>query len=834
MNYKELAKECIAETVQGVIKTFDYNCYENARGRWTSALQNKAAERSKRTAGIYASAWLEQKKDIINAFGGNLTVDLFDGLEGKGTETANYRFSSKNRGDREAMDPRLFEFLNVVSRVFWNGAAIPQRSFNIDRGVGDTTTFSIMPYFFMKRDGSQDADLRTYPYDHPRFFPQHVAERVYATVDKGMPNFSLREWGGTTGREVLNCVAGVGEWSLIRDNPGIVTGEVYDRAMGINGSLSDSDFAKQHVGVRFNTMLHRLILNTPIDLLAQNKTESGMKFSKFIKMIFAGEELLMTGKNGRTYWEEFDILWSQVIQLYKDPKSAEEVEDNPDVRLSVHPMDYLFMSETRGWGSCHQLHKEHGLGSFAYMIDPVTIIATAPRKIKDDDDGMHEACGVKWRDKTWRQIIHIDLANGSAVFGRQYPGGNASKAKLARAGIGNILASYKGVEPNWTVDLGYGNLKSKKGFAYSESEGHGVMITLDDGGQPVDVQYSVDQLWCPACGRASDLSLWTMRSNGGHIGCPGTLICSCCITGESKAKVLAEEQERTSARHRGGDCSWEYLNTRIMNPGFRPTGEPIIYRYNLYTCDECNSVRRGWNIVYRRDGEPDHQWICRPCMDRVGTFVQCPDCGRMFDGENMDNGWLDDEHHCSECWFNNHQGTCERCGEEMDNEDNFYVSGIEESWCQSCGDDRAGYCPDCDYYYPNDHGTYLESMEHFVCNGCLDDRYFVCDHCDHYEREDYETIYITSTGIDDNEVSSICRGCRAEEINNDAVIRCERCGSFHDKAAIEEAWIDEVCYAGRVCCNSCASYINDYIERRREQIETSNECGETQEISEAV
>lgn len=88
--------------------------------------------------------------------------------------------------------------------------------------------------------------------------------------------------------------------------------------------------------------------------------------------------------------------------------------------LSVHPLDYISMSETQhGWRSCHALDGDYRTGNLSYMVDPCTVIAY----IKSDEDVIlpRFPSSVPWNNKKWRSLFFFDFTNSLLWAGRQYP-----------------------------------------------------------------------------------------------------------------------------------------------------------------------------------------------------------------------------------------------------------------------------------------------------------------------------------------------------------------------------------------------------------------------------
>lgn len=127
----------------------------------------------------------------------------------------------------------------------------------------------------------------------------------------------------------------------------------------------------------------------------------GMRLSKAFKFFISDKETLTTVQQ----------LASSYIQLDKI---------KGDLCLSVHPLDYLSLSEnTYNWRSCHALDGDYRAGNISYMCDRSTIVCY----IKGDEEKElpHFPPEIKWNSKKWRMLIFFDEDFDYCFLGRQYP-----------------------------------------------------------------------------------------------------------------------------------------------------------------------------------------------------------------------------------------------------------------------------------------------------------------------------------------------------------------------------------------------------------------------------
>ena len=828
---KAAGSSCITETVSAVINTFNFNELRYAEGRWTREVREKALLRIPKTANLYAEKWYAAKKDLIKAFDGKTQVPVWQADTDRRPEKIDRYMKGEATGNLSA---EVTAFLKVVSEVFWDGLADAHRGFRVSpNGLRwDQFNLKLMPFFFMNREERYSGEDYHRPAIFPRDLRTNISEQIDAVLKLDLPADIIASVDGArlsqvesiSGRYMFTSIDGAGAWDLLRAHDNLCCEELREESSrGFGGA-----FCRTHVGVNFSELLYRLIALTPFEMLIENKTPSGMKFSKFIKTLFNGQTILMCGSDGRSYFEQFDILWSQVIQRYKGlPAEGEKDIENPDLIISVNPMDYMFMSVAKEWSSCHELHKQHAMGGFAYMIDPCTVIIWAPRKKKEgSSDHLVQRFGITARDKVWRQICHIDLKNGSAVFGREFPSPSGKNAQLARAAVAKILADYHGVTPAWTLYSGTGDLKAERGFAYIETKGP--MIVLNGNNMSIaETTYGAARVWCPVCGRFATNDLWVTAAYGMNNGSPGTIACSCCLTGQSAQEVLAEV-----ARRRQQESGGRFVDPRIINPTNRVDGEPSIYRNHTYHCDECGSSRRGWNISYRADAAEEHRWICRYCIERMNEMSTCPDCNHYFNRETTDNGELDVGNHCSLCWIRNHEYACDQCGELFDREDEDSCRVNDDLLCPACSDEMVSYCVSCGDYVYNDDGCYYERADAFYCDCCAEEVIRACSVCG--EDDYYGSMSDLIVDSEDGGYyrNYLCGECRAEQLGKQ-IIECEACRTYYDINYVMNHLNNNGEYDGGHydICGNCRESINTKLRRRREEDEASGRCGAAENVS---
>lgn len=129
---------------------------------------------------------------------------------------------------------------------------------------------------------------------------------------------------------------------------------------------------------------------------------SGSKLSRTFKYFLPDEEI---------------TRWSQDLAS----RYMQENKIEGYLYLSVHPLDYLTMSETNeGWHSCHALDGSYRGGNLNYMVDNTTIVAY----LADEENKKLralEGSGLTWNSKKWRVLIHYNKENEAIYLNKQYP-----------------------------------------------------------------------------------------------------------------------------------------------------------------------------------------------------------------------------------------------------------------------------------------------------------------------------------------------------------------------------------------------------------------------------
>ena len=129
------------------------------------------------------------------------------------------------------------------------------------------------------------------------------------------------------------------------------------------------------------------------------KVPKGMKVIKAFKHFITNKERLRQVQDKAS-----ELIQQQEIKGY--------------VHISVHPLDYLSLSENaHNWTSCHGLHGDCRAGNLSYMADTSTVIVY----IADKEHRKISNFPIEWNSKKWRMLLHFSADRMMIFAGRPYP-----------------------------------------------------------------------------------------------------------------------------------------------------------------------------------------------------------------------------------------------------------------------------------------------------------------------------------------------------------------------------------------------------------------------------
>ena len=733
--------------------------------RMFSIEENKARSAILRThegtKAEYVNQWLDQwwdaKRPLIEAFNG-LYLFGWEGLEGE--ESTERDTDSVAKG----------QLINLMGEKLFDFTAQEHRN--------DNRVLPLMKYILI--------DKKFIPNRLDFFNQVHNNKRLQA---REVIDPDGRGWcwnlSGSTGEPhdhaVIANADNAGAWDVMCYNFRSVKEKYrdvvflnYDEEIQQEGTtyIRRNAALDQHFqGVRLYRLLEVVIQNTPLELLLDNKTNTGMKLTKFLKTMYPDEWIIFhypqeDGKV-RSFWEQFEILWSQVLQAYSKPEKTVL----PSVVVSLSPIDYLMMSEATSWSSCHRfVNNMYVVGGASYAVDPITALAYSPR------DRLNRY-GVEFFDKRWRQVVHIDLANGSAVFGREYPSSHNALAKTCRSTVNYMLADYHKVTPTWIKSSGRGKV-SGAGSKHIYVETNGPHTKLKAIMKEPEGHYGRN-LNCFGCSRPLPLGERGRRN----------YTCGSC------------HRPYTGSVYRPYTRDW----STVGRQRFRTTDHTIT------ECECCGENRRRYNIRLT----PTGQSVCMQCIAKSNRedsiiFI-CPTCQRVeFKGNAED---YDGVYHCSECVTNmiedddHHEEfdyECDRCGAGIYEDDAYDMHDREGYWCEGCFDQHGAYCRGCDDRLAINNMEYIDSVsnEGWYCESCRDDLHY-CDHCERYVDETnwYESLSL-----------HVCDGCMETYYD-----LCEVCNSYCGVDDLEAMHREEQDDTVNACyyCRSRIHHENEQFQGRQ-------------------
>lgn len=117
--------------------------------------------------------------------------------------------------------------------------------------------------------------------------------------------------------------------------------------------------------------------------------------------------------------------------------------------FSVHPLDFLSLSENVShWRSCHALDGTYRAGNLSYMCDETTCICY----LRSEDEVIlpHFPPEVKWNNKKWRMLLHINVEETLIYAGRQYPFFSKTPLNILQPILQKLFHRTSGEWSDWT------------------------------------------------------------------------------------------------------------------------------------------------------------------------------------------------------------------------------------------------------------------------------------------------------------------------------------------------------------------------------------------------
>lgn len=331
--------------------------------------------------------------------------------------------------------------------------------------------------------------------------------------------------------------------------------------------------------------------------------------------------------------------------------SVSELNIRRHTCLSVHPCDYLLMSNGNSWQSCHMIDDGcYRGGTWSYMLDEVSAVLYTVDAAYDNADKRI------WRQpKINRQVVAYE--DMQIMHSRVYPDGSlADTGNDFRHMTQEIFADCLGLPNLW---------KKKTGDNGSLCP----MITTNCG----SMQYEDYVCDCPSYNMA--VSVHAERDNeniqihvGGHGVCPvcgdeydehEKMTCDCCRTVCYKCNNNIDEDDAYELPDGDYVCQRCYdryyftcddcgeihsLDDRITTANGGSICEDC-YSDHYFTCTDCDEVCHSDDATYiERHGD-----VCPGCLS--ADYSPCENCGELINNEELDD-----------------DGLCSACHDEKENE----------------------------------------------------------------------------------------------------------------------------------------------------------------------
>ena len=335
------------------------------------------------------------------------------------------------------------------------------------------------------------------------------------------------------------------------------------------------------------------------------KTQIGEKMSRAFGKLFR--------KWGVTNW--VDITGKNMYE-YHFAKLADALNPLSITRhtvLSVHPCDYLLMSNGTGWRSCHNIDDGcYCAGTWSYMLDDLSMIFyTVDASFDNCDKNIYTA------KKIMRQMFFYK--QGLLHQSRLYPqdsDGDKTTNDTFRSAVQEVIAFCEG-EPNFwwliTGDAGREYCRTARGalqypdydYEYCNLSTTSLLKAFGDN-TPDEIYIGAPPV-CPATGVEYD-------DEGAMVGD----VVRCYDCGEWEVRDFCYEL-----------LNGDYVCTHCFN------------RY-YFTCDHCGGI---YPDAYSNN-TGNFEVVCDDCL--AEHYTCCDHCGEYYRNEDMQK--IDRECVCQNCY----------------------------------------------------------------------------------------------------------------------------------------------------------------------------------------
>jgi hypothetical protein len=370
--------------------------------------------------------------------------------------------------------------------------------------------------------------------------------------------------------------------------------------------------------------------------------KEGMKASRLIGKLFEYDIAQKSEGKSEEKIQEFRAAYNREFATLANALNPLTVHTYSI--LSVHPCDYLTMSNGNSWVSCHNIYDGcYMAGTLSYMGDPSSMIFYT---LDSDFSGTEFFTGKKLT----RQVYAYQ--NNLLLQSRLYPDYyNDAQTQTNRAIVQSIIAESLGEPDYWNTEkCDHGGLdyiwttEDSNHYAdYIYSEYKSTISKLKDK-QYKDIIIGSLAI-CIQCGKT--------HSN------QETLTCDYCDDGKS---TYCED---CGERINEGDIC--YVNGRSY------------CEHCVSYCEHCQEYVRDDIRRVRNYGD-----VCVDCLHDSGSFFKCDYCDEWYKENRMSSyETIDNETICENCL--DHYVTCENCGELV--EDRNAIKTHKGMYCKDCHDE---------------------------------------------------------------------------------------------------------------------------------------------------
>lgn len=319
--------------------------------------------------------------------------------------------------------------------------------------------------------------------------------------------------------------------------------------------------------------------------------------------------------------------------------------------LSLHPCDYLLMSNGQSWRSCHMIPDgEWSAGTISYAWDKTSSVFYTVDRSYDNTE-----LRIFRQPKIHRQMYFYD--RGRLFQARLYPSNCQDDVAIDnyRHTVQQIFADCLAVPNLWTLK--------------HYEEGHRYMETGENSCQYRDYYCMYDgrqTLSINQCMETPDRSDPIVVGAKTYNFCGDELAYNCTINDNADDTYWCEACQEY---HRGEPYGYVH-NDAFCEDAYESGGVLYCEWCDEYEwADDCTTVHNshGWEIT-----------VCNDCRDNY--YTECPECGEYYPNDSFREDAYGNIY-CPDCWYDC-VSCCEHCEEYYPTDDLTLVDG--NYYCDDC------------------------------------------------------------------------------------------------------------------------------------------------------